>query len=99
MTNYLYRQPEGCLQWHTTLTGRFQTFNFAETTTPQHLASQKCVKNYYFLDDVLWGKPIKLVQVASTTELSENQGNHLLFFEIVPCHICGASEVQTKNRS
>ena len=44
---FLCRQPEGCLQWHTTLTGRFQTFNFAETTTPQHLASQKCVKNYY----------------------------------------------------
>ena len=43
MTNFLYRQPEGCLQWHTTLTGRFQTFNFAETTTPQHLASQKYV--------------------------------------------------------
>lgn len=43
-----YRQPEGCLQWHTTLTGRFQTFNFAETTTPQHLASQNygiCIRN------------------------------------------------------
>ena len=47
ITIFLCRQPEGCLQWHTTLTGRFQTFNFAETTTPQHLASQKCVKNYY----------------------------------------------------
>lgn len=32
--------PDGCLQYHTTLSGRFQTFNFAETTTPQHLASQ-----------------------------------------------------------
>ena len=36
-----YRQPEGCLQYHTEITGRFQTFNFADTTTPQHLASQK----------------------------------------------------------
>lgn len=35
-----YRQPEGCLQYHTELTGRFQTFNFADTTTPQHLANQ-----------------------------------------------------------
>ena len=35
------RAPEGCLQFHTTLAGRFQTFNFAETTTPMHLASQK----------------------------------------------------------
>ena len=33
--------PDGCLQYHTTLSGRFQTFNFAEATTPQHLASQK----------------------------------------------------------
>ena len=35
------RAPDGCLQFHTTLAGRFQTFNFAETTTPMHLASQK----------------------------------------------------------
>jgi len=35
-----WRQPEGCLQYHTTLTGRFQTFNFADATTPIHLASQ-----------------------------------------------------------
>ena len=43
--------------------------------------------------DVLWGQPIKLVQVASTSELRENQRNDLLFFEIAPCHLCGASEV------
>ena len=36
-----YRPPGGCLQWHTGLTGRFTTFNFLETTTPQHLASQE----------------------------------------------------------
>ena len=45
--------------------------------------------------DVLWGQPIKLIQVASTSELRENQQNDLPFFEIVPCHFCGASEVQT----
>ena len=38
-----WRQPEGCLQYHTTLVGRFQTFNFLETTTPMHLASQEYV--------------------------------------------------------
>ena len=51
-------------------------------------------KSTYLLD-VLWGQPIKLVQVASTSELRENQWNDRLFFEIVPCHFCGASEVQT----
>ena len=45
--------------------------------------------------DVLWGQPIKLGQVASTSELHENQRNDLIFFEIIPCHSCGASEVQT----
>ena len=38
-----YRQPEGCLQYHTTLTGRFQTFNFEESTNPVHLANQEYV--------------------------------------------------------
>jgi hypothetical protein len=32
----------------------------------------------------LWGQPIKLIQVASNSELRENQWNDLLFFEIVP---------------
>ena len=45
--------------------------------------------------DVLWGQPIKQNQVASTSELHENQSNDLPFFEIVPCHFCRASEVQT----
>ena len=36
--------------------------------------------------DVLWGQPIKLIQVASNSELRENQWNDLLFFEIVPSH-------------
>jgi len=37
-----HRPPDGCLQYHTTLSGRFQTFNFAETTTASmiHLAAQ-----------------------------------------------------------
>ena len=38
-----YRQPEGCLQYHTTLSGRFQSFNFADSSTPAHLANQKYV--------------------------------------------------------
>ena len=45
--------------------------------------------------DVLWGHPIKLIQVASNSELHENQWNDLLFFEIVPSHCFRASEVQT----
>ena len=45
--------------------------------------------------DVLWGQLIKLIQVASNSELRENQRNNLLFFEIVPSHCFGASEVQT----
>ena len=45
--------------------------------------------------DVLWGQQIKLIQVASNPELRENQWNDLLFFEIVPSHCFGASEVQT----
>ena len=48
-----------------------------------------------YLLDVLWGQPIKLIQVASNSELRENQWNDLFFFEIVPCHCFGASEVQT----
>jgi len=42
-----YKPPEGCLQWHTTLAGRFETFNFADTAKPAHLANQNydiCVR-------------------------------------------------------
>ena len=49
----------------------------------------------YYLLDVLWGQWIKLIQVASNSELHENQWNSLLFFEIIPSHCFGASEVQT----
>ena len=37
-----------------------------------------------YLVDVLWGQPIKLIQVAFNSELRENQWNDLLFLEIVP---------------
>ena len=33
--------------------------------------------------DVFWGQPIKLAQVASTSELLENQQNDLVFFKII----------------
>ena len=39
----------------------------------------KTVLTLYILD-VLWGRPIKLIQVASNSELRENQWNDLLFF-------------------
>ena len=42
--------------------------------------------------DVLWGQPIKLAQVASTSEWLENQRNNLAFFKIIPSHFCRASE-------
>ena len=45
-----------------------------------------------YILDVLWGQRIKLIQVASDSELHENQWNDLLFFEIVPSHCFGASE-------
>ena len=34
--------------------------------------------------DILWGQPIKLIQVASNSELLENQRNDLVFFKIIP---------------
>ena len=35
-----YRPESGCLQYHQGLTGRIETFNFANTATQSHLASQ-----------------------------------------------------------
>ena len=49
------------------------------------------ISSYYILD-VLWGQPIKLIQVASNSELRENQWNDHLFFEIIPSHCFRASE-------
>ena len=46
--------------------------------------AQKSKKNSTtYLVDVLWGQPIKLAQVASTSELLENQQNDLVFFKII----------------
>ena len=38
------------------------------------------VLRIYYLVDVLWGQPIKLIQVASNSELRENQRNKTPFF-------------------
>ena len=38
--NICYSPPDGCLQYQTGLTGRFSTFNWADSTTAVHLASQ-----------------------------------------------------------
>ena len=54
----------------------------------------KNAENYSI--DVLWGQPIKLAQVASTSELRENQQNNRLFFEIVPCYFCGPQKYKHK---
>ena len=51
------------------------------------------VQGSAYIIDVLWGQPIKLVQVASTSELHENQRNDLVFFKINPSHFCRASEL------
>ena len=63
----------------------------------------RCLNNQLeistYILDVLWGQPIKLIQMASSSELHENQWNDLLFFEIVPSYCFGASEVQTENSS
>ena len=63
-------------------------WNFLTNTRMKHRSDYSI-----YLVEVLWGQPIKLAQLAS--ELCENKRNNLLFFEIVPCHFCGASEVQT----
>ena len=54
--------------------------------------SQRLHYCIWYLIDVLWGQPIKLVQVASTSELLKNQQNNLVFFKIIPSHFCRASE-------
>jgi hypothetical protein len=46
--------------------------------------------------DVLWGQPIKLIQVASNSELCENQWNDLLFFEIVTLIALGPQKYKHK---
>ena len=46
----------------------------------------------HYVIDVLWGQPIKLANVASTSELLENQRIDLVFFKIIPSYFCRASD-------
>ena len=59
----------------------------------QIVTTTKTMAEIWYLVYVLWGQPIKLAQVASTSELLENQWNDLVFFKIVPSLFCRASEV------
>ena len=61
--------------------------SFSESPVQVHSVYEKRCKI-----DVSWSQPIKLVQVASTSELLENQRNDLVFFKIIPSHFCRASE-------
>ena len=36
-----YAAPDGCLQYHSTLTGTIQTFNYQNNAQQQHLANQE----------------------------------------------------------
>jgi hypothetical protein len=38
----------------------------------------------------LWGQPIKLAQMASISELLENQRNDIVFFKIIPSTLISA---------
>ena len=70
---------------------RLCKFDFFFKTGFYALSKQTTVHTHYtYILDVLWGQPIKLNQVASNSELRENQWNDLLFFEIVPSHCFGA---------
>ena len=62
--------------------------NYCPTT---YIVQYNYIPTRYLLD-VLWGQPIKLAQVASTSELLQNQWNDLVFFKIIPSHFCRASE-------
>ena len=37
---FILSPPDGCLQYHTGIDGKFETFNFPGTTTVQHLPNQ-----------------------------------------------------------
>ena len=45
-----------------------------------------------YLVDVLWGQPIKLIQVFSTSEFHEYWWNGVVFIFFVPSTLCRASE-------
>jgi hypothetical protein len=57
-------------------------------------------KNVFWLDqwivDVLWGQPIKLIQVASNSELRENQWNDLLSLKLFPLIASGPQKYTHK---
>ena len=63
------------------------------STVQNNLVLFFVVKEGCYLVDILWGQPIKLIQVASTSELLENQRNDLVFFKIIPSHFCRVSEL------
>ena len=46
--------------------------------------------------DVLWGQPIKLIQVASTSELLENQRNTLFSLKLFPVISAGPKKYKHK---
>ena len=73
----------------------FKLVHYFNAINAVQCANLKAYLPTYYTLDVLWGQRIKLIQVASTSELHENQRNDLLFFEIVPCHFLGGPEVQT----
>ena len=45
-----------------------------------------------YVVDVLWGQPIKLIQVVSTSEFHEYWWNDVVFIFFVPSTLCRASE-------
>ena len=64
-----------------------------------HGSAKKCLDtsiifNDTYVVDVLWCQPIKLAQVASTSELLETQWNDLVFFKIIPSHFCRPQKPQ-----
>ena len=66
----------------------YETVNSAQwTISAQHdFVWSSCIL------DVLWSQPIKLAQVASTSELLKNLRNDLIFFKIISSHFCRTSE-------
>ena len=57
--------------------------------------TKTCFMVNSYLLDVLWGQPIKLIQVVSTSEFHEYWWIDLEFTFFVPSTCCRASEVQT----
>jgi len=78
------RQPEGCLQYHTTISGRFQTFNFADAAKQIHLADQNygicirqedgycCIQYSLCADAASWSLAMGAATSAADTLCSED---------------------------